>query len=272
MLISLDWQSAYRYDTPVRLLNMELHVVPHSTDSQEVVWHTLTVQPEGPINEHAADDPFGNSVQRVDLLGPVDRVAISLRAEVRTTGDLAQEPVLTPLLRSLALSETQRASFSAGVEALANEVGDATNAVEYAGRLQRLIAARYEFVIGHSEVTDTADHLLESGRGVCQDFVHLMLAALRMRGIPALYVSGFLAPIDGPSISDAGHAWVRVYSDGAWFGFDPANSRAESDHYIVTALGRDYDDVAPVRGSFRGIAEESWSANIHIQSKSPTAQ
>ncbi|MDA0364697.1 MAG: transglutaminase family protein [Chloroflexi bacterium] len=272
MLISLDYHSAYRYDTPVRLLNMELHMVPMSTDTQELVSHTLSVDPSGPINEHVRDDPFGNSVQRVDLLGPVDRVAISLRAEVRTTGELAQEPVLTPLLRALALSETPRARFSDGVAALAAEVGDATNAVEYAGRLQRVITGRYEFVVGHSEVSDTADHLLESGRGVCQDFVHLMLGALRMRGIPALYVSGFLAPIDGASVSDAGHAWVRIYSDGAWFGFDPANSRAESDHYIVTALGRDYDDVAPVRGSFRGIAEESWSATIQVQSMSSAAQ
>ena len=99
-----------------------------------------------------------------------------------------------------------------------------------------------------------------------------MLAALRWRGIPALYVSGFLAPPEGSSISDAGHAWVRVFADGAWFGFDAANRRAEDEHYVVTALGRDYDDVAPVRGSYRGIAEEAWTANIQVESMQQAEQ
>jgi transglutaminase-like putative cysteine protease len=272
MHLSLNWQSTYRYDIPVRLLNMELHVLPISTDRQTLLSHTLEVDPPGPVNMHTRDDPFGNSVQRVDLLGPIDRIAITLHAEIETSPELSQEPPLTPLLRSLLLAPTDRAPFSPGVVALAHELGDAANAVEYAGRLQAVIAERYEYVVGHSAVSDTADHLIESGRGVCQDFVHLMLGALRVRGIPALYVSGFLAPPDGAGVSDAGHAWVRVFSDGAWFGFDPANRRAEYEHYIVTALGRDYDDVAPVRGSFRGIAEESWNAEIQVESMQQAPQ
>ena len=272
MLITLDWHSAYRYDVPVRLLNMELHVVPISDDSQELIAYTLEVDPPGPLNVHLRADPFGNSVQRVDLLGPVARVAVSLRAEVRTSTALSHEPPLTPLLRALALGATRRAPFSAGVIALAEEMGDASNPIAYAGRLQAAIADRYEYLVGHSEVTDTADDLIASGRGVCQDFAHLMLGALRSRGIPALYVSGFLAPDEGATVSDAGHAWVRVFADGAWFGFDPANRRAEGEHYIVTALGRDYDDVAPVRGSYRGMAEESWSATIQVESMQQTPQ
>ena len=272
MLITLDWHSAYRYDAPVRMLNMELHVVPLSDDSQQLLSYTLEVDPSGALNVHLHADPFGNSVQRVDLLGPVDRVAIALRAEVLTSDELSHQPALTPLLRSLAVAQTPRAPFSAGVIALAAELGDTSNPIAYAGRLQAAIADHYEYVVGHSEVSDTAEHLLESGRGVCQDFVHLMLAALRSRNIPALYVGGFLAPEEGASVSDAGHAWVRVFADGAWFGFDPANRRAEDEHYIVTALGRDYDDVAPVRGSYRGIAEESWSAIIQVASMRQTAQ
>jgi transglutaminase-like putative cysteine protease len=272
MLITLDWHSAYRYDVPVRLLNMELHVVPLSDDSQQLLSHTLSVDPTGPVNEHIHADPFGNSVQRVDLLGPIDRVAVSLRAEIATSATLSQEPPMTPLLRALATAPTDRAPFSGAVIELADEMGDATNPVAYAGRLQAAIAERYEYVVGHSEVSDTAEDLLQTGRGVCQDFSHLMLAALRSRAIPALYVSGFLAPPEGSSISDAGHAWVRVFADGAWFGFDAANRRAEDEQYVVSALGRDYDDVAPVRGSYRGIAEESWLANIQVESMQQTAQ
>lgn len=266
MLFTIDWHSTYRYDASVRLLNMELHVLPLSNDSQELRSYTLEADPPGPLNVHLRADPFGNAVQRLDLLGPIERVTVSLRAEVRTSPELSQEPPLTPLLRALALAPTSRAPFSPGVLELANALGDDANPIEYAGRLQAAIADRYEYLVGASAVSDTADALLASGRGVCQDFAHLMLAVLRSRGIPALYVGGFLAPREGAAMSDAGHAWVRVYADGAWFGFDPANRRAEDEYYVVTALGRDYDDVAPVRGSYRGIAEESWSATIQVES------
>jgi len=88
---------------------------------------------------------------------------------------------------------------------------------------------------------------------------------LRARGIPALYVSGYLAPPEGSAEGDASHAWVRVHAGGAWHGFDPANRSPEDARHVVTALGRDYDDVAPVRGSYRGLAEESWSAVVRVE-------
>ena len=92
-----------------------------------------------------------------------------------------------------------------------------------------------------------------------------MTAALRSRGIPTRYVSGFLAPSPGDAPNEEGsHAWVQCYEDGRWYGFDPANHARQDGRYVVTAVGRDYDDVPPLRGSFRGRGQHEWSATVKV--------
>ncbi len=276
MLVSLDWRSTYRYDPPVRLLNMELHVAPTTVGGQHVVEQSLTVDPPGPLHEHPRADAFGNTMHSVSLLGPVERVRITLRARVQTAAGPVGAPALTPLLRTLAVQPTRRVpGGDAGLVALAAAAagdGDpAADPLAYAVRLSDLLADRFEFAAGETAVEDTALDFLAHGRGVCQDFTHLMLAVLRLRGVPALYVSGYLAPTDGAAAADASHAWVRVYAGGAWHGFDPSNHVREDERYVVTALGRDYDDVAPVRGSYQGVTEESWSAALRVESHGQAA-
>jgi transglutaminase-like putative cysteine protease len=269
MEISLDWHSVYRYDPPVRLLNMELHVVPIITGTQEVIDYELEVDPPGPVNAHTRADAFGNTMHSVNLLGPVERVHVTLRAKVRTNAGMSVQPEPTPLMRMLALRPTHRAPADPRISELAADAGDPTDPLAYAERLTGLIADRFEFEVGQSDVEDSALELLDRRRGVCQDFAHLMLATLRSQSIPALYVSGYLAPSGGFADADASHAWVRVLADGTWHGFDAANRASENERYVVTALGRDYDDVAPVRGSYQGLAEESWSAAVRLEAHTP---
>jgi transglutaminase-like putative cysteine protease len=96
-----------------------------------------------------------------------------------------------------------------------------------------------------------------------------MLAALRMEGVPARYVSGYLATGAG---AEATHAWVQVWAEGAWHGFDPANNCPQDERYVVIGVGRDYDDIPPIRGSFRGSAEEEWIATVAVQSSQAQSQ
>jgi transglutaminase-like putative cysteine protease len=93
-----------------------------------------------------------------------------------------------------------------------------------------------------------------------------MLAALRMRGITARYVSGYLAPHEGEESGEASHAWVQLLAHDRWYGFDPANNASQSERYVVTAVGRDYDDVPPIRGTFAGIATEDWHTVLRVRS------
>jgi transglutaminase-like putative cysteine protease len=104
-----------------------------------------------------------------------------------------------------------------------------------------------------TEVSTPAQEAFRRRRGVCQDFAHIMIAALRGLGLPALYVSGYIRTISQPGKerlagADASHAWVSIWcgSDTGWRDFDPTNAQAVEDDHIVVARGRDYSDASPI--------------------------
>jgi transglutaminase-like putative cysteine protease len=103
------------------------------------------------------------------------------------------------------------------------------------------------------------DHVLEHGKGVCQDFTHLLIAVLRAFGVPARYVSGYIHRANKQSQS---HAWCEAWlPDTGWVGIDPTNDCFVNDHFIKVAVGRDFTDVPPNKGVYRGRAVEA----IHVR-------
>jgi transglutaminase-like putative cysteine protease len=113
-------------------------------------------------------------------------------------------------------------------------------------------------------VHTTAGEALADGRGVCQDFAHVMIGACRARGVPARYVSGYLhdtrANGDGES-----HAWVDVHVGNTWLSLDPTHDTAQTEHYVRVGVGRDYADVPPSRGVYRGTATETLEVAVTIR-------
>ena len=266
MIVNVSWESTYGYSEVVRQVHNELHVVPADGYGQSLLAARVAVRPEARLFEMV--DAFGNRFHHFDVLESVERIAVSLEAQVQTGMAPEPAPELSPLVRLLLVQPTDRSPFDPAITALADEVAppDAPPLV-LAESLCTLIADRFVYEVGSTKVEDTAVDLLRLGRGVCQDFAHLMLAALRMRGFPSRYVSGYLAPDEGQVVAEASHAWAQVYADGAWHGFDPSNRTAQDERYVVTAVGRDYDDVPPLRGSYRGLAEQAWSASVRVQSQ-----
>lgn len=120
--------------------------------------------------------------------------------------------------------------------------------------LMKKIYTTLEFKPGFTTVNTPVETVLMSRKGVCQDFAHLMIACLRNMGIPARYVSGYIETIPPPGKeklvgSDASHAWVAVYfPEIGWVEFDPTNNLLPTDKHVVVAYGRDYFDVAPIKG------------------------
>jgi transglutaminase-like putative cysteine protease len=125
---------------------------------------------------------------------------------------------------------------------------------EVVADLARRIATQLEYRTGSTTVRTTQAELLAQGAGVCQDFAHLAIAALRGHGIPARYVSGYIETRPGPGRpklrgADASHAWVSVWLPGhGWIDIDPTNNTLVDDGYVVLGWGRDYHDVPPLRG------------------------
>ena len=136
--------------------------------------------------------------------------------------------------------------------------------------LTRAIHKEFIFDPKATTVSSTVSEVFRTRRGVCQDFAHLMIAALRDRGIPARYVSGYILtnpPAGQPRLvgADATHAWVEAWCPGhGWLGLDPTNGTAVTDEFITLARGRDYSDVIPLRGVVVGGGEHSLSVSVSV--------
>ena len=269
MRIAVRWEPSYLYSQGVRLLHSELRVIPADGFGQRRINATLTLSPEAPL--HQLNDGFGNAYHHVDFLQEIDEIHLALEAEVETEQPTEHsEP--TPLMRHLFLAPTPRSPFDPAVTELCEGVPRDLDSLATGEAIASLLHGRFGFEVGTTDVGSTALDLLEAGHGVCQDFAHLMLAALRMRGIPARYVSGYLAPHVGEAATPASHAWVQLLGPDGWHGLDPANNARQDGRYVVTAIGRDYDDVPPVRGAFTGSAAEHWSTMVRVRSESGEQQ
>ncbi len=131
------------------------------------------------------------------------------------------------------------------------------------------IHSAIEYMPKSTAVDSPIDAALENRRGVCQDFSHIMIALLRRAGIPARYISGYVSQDpdkkEEKDISGASHAWVEAFlPQTGWIGFDPTNNQIVSDKHIRIAVGRDYADVPPTRGTYKGNARSELTVGVHI--------
>jgi transglutaminase-like putative cysteine protease len=146
--------------------------------------------------------------------------------------------------------------------------------LEAALELVRRIHQDFEYDPSSTTVATPLAEVLELRRGVCQDFAHLAISALRGLGLAARYVSGYLETLPPPGQpklrgADASHAWLALYlpragNKGTWVDLDPTNDRLTNEQYITTAVGRDYQDVTPVRGVFYGGGEHSLTVSVDV--------
>ena len=133
--------------------------------------------------------------------------------------------------------------------------------------LMHLVHERFEYRPDVTTVETSVQQVLTHASGVCQDLAHVLLGLCRAIGIPARYVSGYImasheagAPTRGAAAS---HAWVEAFTPThGWRGFDPTNDLMASEHHVKMAVGRDYHDVPPTRGTFRGLAVEELSVAV----------
>ncbi len=124
-------------------------------------------------------------------------------------------------------------------------------------------ALKYEK--GVTNVTTTAAEAFALGRGVCQDYAHLMLAAARCLGLPARYVSGYLFSPTAENEDQATHAWVDVFVPGrGWVALDPTHDIEQTPRHVRVAVGRDYADVPPTRGIYTGNARETLTVKVQV--------
>ena len=270
MRYSVNHVTRFIYDSPISESIMEARMQPRSEGQQHCLRFALTTIPQAHVMSHQDHD--GNTVHQFDIPARHSRLTLTAQALVECQeGDPVPSqigPGVWSELESLSASGEfwEFLSPSAFVvpmpllEAFRNEV-QLQRGVDPLVTLRRLMDemyTRFEYSPYSTQVDSPIDDALRERRGVCQDFAHIFLAMVRPLGIPARYVSGYLFHGEGVSdrsIDGASHAWVEAFVPPiGWVGFDPTNNLVAEQRHIRVAVGRDYADVPPTRGIYKGIS------------------
>lgn len=287
MIYGISHRTTFRYTDSVSMSQHLVHLLPRAHPGQRVLRSALIVEP-APTVIRDDQDYFGNPTTYLTVEEPHDRLV----AASTSTVDVAA--VAPPPAESTApwdtvfdgLSQaTDAPSLSAYQFAFDSPYTGSSRAADYArpsfpaGRpvlagaidLMSRIFTDFTYEGGVTDVYTPVDKVFADKRGVCQDFAHLMLAALRGLDLPARYVSGYVMthPPEGQEKligADASHAWVSVWvSDFGWVDLDPTNDLIPGDEHITVAWGRDYGDVSPINGMVLGGGKQTVDVSVDVR-------
>lgn len=289
MLYNVGLRIHYKYTTPAAGGRHVLYMTPANLDGQRAITSLLDITP-APDERSARTDFYGNTVVEVSFHTPHTEVEFRLRAQVERNAAQAGEDrsdsraQLAATLREvrslegdsphhfLANSPRVRAQKVFRDYALAQIDSETMTTLEVVETIGRAIDRDMTFEPGSTQVDTPPEEAFARRLGVCQDFTHIMIACLRSIGVPAAYVSGFLRttpPKGQPRLegTDAMHAWVRAWcgQQMGWIDHDPTNGVRVGDQHIVVACGRDYGDVAPVRGVVRTSGDQNSKQAVDVE-------
>jgi len=262
--LRIKHSTGFRYEGEVTASYNEARMLPASSDGQLVLFSNLDILPIS--SQHSYVDYWGTRVASFELLTPHRELALTATSliEVHTrehpshgiTWDELAETVGAVTETVEQLGQTRRTEPPVEVAELAKRIlATTTNPCDAALEICMAIGNAVEYMQGVTGVHTTAAEAWAGRRGVCQDIAHLALGALRSVGIPARYISGYLHPLPnaaiGQTVAGESHAWVEWYC-GTWRGFDPTNLIDIGDRHVAVGHGRDYNDVAPLRGVYAG--------------------
>lgn len=276
----------FAYDAPVSESYNELRLRPRHDDAQSCLSFRVTTNPSARAIGH--QDYYNNWVHVFHILREHRTLRVESEAVVlvhpqprpESTISLADFAGLADTLYGDHydfLSPSQYCPFLPEVRELAvqAEARGGKSAWDFAQAASSLIHETFSYRKGATHVHSAIADCLAIKSGVCQDFSHLLLALLRMRGLPARYVSGYLVPSEGDGDRAAmervigglaSHAWVEAFiPDVGWFGLDPTSGIFAESQHIRVAYGRDYGDVPPVRGVYKGHAGQSLSVDVLVR-------
>ncbi|MCE1273919.1 MAG: transglutaminase family protein [Chlorobiaceae bacterium] len=272
MILKVEHTTVFEYEEPVYETATEVRLHPATTPdgTQLCVSFSLQVNPPAPIFEYT--DFYGNKVHHFNLLQSHKRVEIVATSVVETTTDKASHQNDEDVIRLMDFSsESRYVHFDPAICELANQFRSEGETHERALEICRHINSTFRYEPGVTDVHSTSAVVMALGRGVCQDFAHIMIAVCRQLGIPTRYVSGYL--YGGGSTpegqDEASHAWCEVYCgpEKGWCGFDPTHKTLLVDErYIKIGSGRDYADVPPVRGTYKGTSSETLKVAVRVSS------
>jgi hypothetical protein len=264
MRLKVDHVTRYSYSKPVRGVLQSHRLSPSQFDGQRVIEWDVSVS-DG-LKGGSFRDGAGDFIQGWSVNGPVSEIVVRVLGIVETT-DLAgllrgHKEKTSPLCY---LQKTLPTRADVMLSDLAESVNMTDGSLDAAHKLAAAVSEAITYTPGSTSSVTTAAEAMAQGQGVCQDHAHALIAAARYSGVPARYVSGYLHSTDDGVMHEAAHAWAEIWvQDMGWIGFDAANRCCPDDRYIRLGSGLDAQDAAPIRGTARGVGEESLDVSLAI--------
>lgn len=267
----------YTYQEPVRDSANQIMLYPIKDENQFVESQKITISGEPHLEVY--QDYYGNSI------GYFMNIAPHIELSIESTITVITKPVLLPADEAAAAIQwkhleelkynvpfidfLKQEPFEALTEVKALADAGAYHFVSVftaASQLNEYVYNNFQYITGITSVTTTLDEIWKLKAGVCQDFAHFLLAMLRLLGIPARYVSGYVCPHDHNLRGEgATHAWVEAYIPFyGWIGLDPTNNCIVNDQHVRLAVGRNFSDVSPVRGTYKGTAKQTLEVGVSV--------
>lgn len=282
MLLEVRHVTQYHYERPVRESLMELRMQPQKSARQRLISFELDLDPRAQVFSYV--DSFGNAVFHFDVPQAHDRLRIEARSAVETQPDPALPDALdmgewdrlrSDFVRGECFDFLRPHGFATPSTALDTFVQEKNldvlrhrDPLTAVRALNEALYAAFDYAPGVTQADSPIDLALGVGRGVCQDFAHIMTAVCRGWGIPTRYVSGYLftdRKHGDRSDPDATHAWIEVFLPTLrWIGFDPTNNMPTGERHVAVAVGRDYGDVPPSLGVYKGEADSHLSVAVAV--------
>ncbi|MDX1960415.1 MAG: transglutaminase family protein [Leptospiraceae bacterium] len=284
---SIVHKTTYEYEWEAVESYTRLKVSPLETLCQSVNFHSIEVKPDVPMYYHR--DFFDNLVHEFSIPFRHRTLEIVAKSDVSTF-----QPSQAPATSSMTLKEAKNWFLNYQYEfydfispsfytPISNTLLDFARKILSSERkigeaildLNEVFTKEFKYKSGSTNINTPIEEVIMKKSGVCQDFAHTMIAALRCSGIAARYVSGYIESYDPESNpdmigSEQSHAWLDVYiPEYSWFGLDPTNNMASSDKHVRIGVGRDFEDVSPVRGTFTGSGAQSLRVDVKMRRIDP---
>ncbi|MBX3178715.1 MAG: transglutaminase family protein [Candidatus Hydrogenedentes bacterium] len=288
MKYRISHTSRYDYAGSVPIGYNRAYLTPRNCATQECLRTQLEIKPAPAVFGQRTRDYYGNEVIFFTVQEQHSVLEVTARSEVRLTPLLTPEPGATPPWESVAEAMSRPVDSEARDAAqftYPSEPAPVSNALrDYALlsftpgmpvlaaalELTHRIYSEFAYDPTATTVTTPVAEILEKRAGVCQDFAHLQIGCLRALGLPARYISGYIAPRhvgSGEAYigAQASHAWLSLFTPGAgWVDLDPTNDMVASTEHITIAWGRNYDEVSPIRGVILGGGSQKLAVDVQV--------
>ncbi|MFN7193056.1 MAG: transglutaminase N-terminal domain-containing protein [Rhodospirillales bacterium] len=288
MIYDVVHRTTYRYEEPVDLSYHVMRVLPRALPTQRILRAGTIVTP-APVRVQDGIDYFGNAVTHMSLEEPHAELVVDARALVEVRAAPVPDADATPAWETVrhALDggglpvETQAVEFvrASPMAAIDDAVRDYAAASFQPGApllaclldLNKRIRNDFTFDPRATNVATPVADVMQMRRGVCQDFAHAMIAGVRAMGLAARYVSGYIRTYAPQGQirrqgADASHAWISAFVPGAgWIDLDPTNDLVVGEEHVVLGWGRDYGDIAPIRGVILGGGAHRLDVSVDLK-------